>query len=377
MRPAELIRALATQGMELLEDIASGALTRADLGQTASVAGMWERLAGVYFGPSRQKKLQSAAVAAGRGLPVAALERIEKHLRNLLTGADVTVAELRVELCGLRGTVDEIDREAAARVLAHNRTVKDAGKKAYGKRALRGGKNTDALGNRTFTVTGPERVVEAVLSPIREAAHALRRDNPQLDYDQAMFDAFLASQGGGGTAEPLPVPFGVMRAPDYVSYTRGEGGDTVFGLSDGTTITGREWVEKGFSELGYVGIFDPVDGGIDLYREQRFANFKQRMLLKAETLLCPYPECTTAADECQFHHITAWEHEGETNLANMTAACRVHNGRNDDDPNAPPRHGRLERLPGGVVHIPPDGGPPRTNRHPLRKLSAMGLLAEP
>ena len=372
-----MMRALATRGMELLEDIASGAAPRAHLGQSSSTAGSWERLAGVYFGPTRQKKLQAAAVTAGRWLPVAAIERIEKHLRKLSRKAAVSEWELRVELCGLRGTVDEIDREAAARVYAHNRQV--PGTDNRGLRAFRGGKNVDAQGMSTATLTLPAGDMARYKAHLQVTADKLREADPSLDWTRAMADAAYQHGVGGGQAgnPPPPVPFGVMRAPDYVTYARGEGGDTVFGLSDGTTITGREWVEKGFAELGYVGIFDPVEGGIDLYRESRFANDKQRMLLKAETLVCPYPECTTPADECQFHHLTAWEYEGETNLANMTAACRVHNGRNDDDPHAPPRNGRFEREPGGVVFHPPDGGPPRVNRHPQRRLSAMGLLAAP
>ena len=92
----------------------------------------------------------------------------------------------------------------------------------------------------------------------------------------------------------------------------------------------------------------------------------------ALTLICEGPGCTTPADQCQVHHLTAWEHQGQTNVREMTMACAKHNGLNDDDPNAPPRNGRLERHPGGVVHIPPDGGPPRTNTHPLRDLSARG-----
>ncbi|MDO5668650.1 MAG: HNH endonuclease signature motif containing protein [Corynebacterium sp.] len=376
MRPAELVRALATQGMELLEDIASGALVRADLGQSSSVAGAWQRMAGIYFGPTRQKKLQAAAVAAGRGLPVAAIEKIEKHLRKLSRKAAVTEWELRVELCALRGTVDEIDREAAARVFAHNRQAPGSDNRSL--RAFRGGKNVDAQGMSTATLTLPAGDMARYKAHLKVTADKLRQADPSLDWKKAMADAALQHGIGGVPTEAVapPVPFGVMKAPDYVSYSRGEGGDTVFGLSDGTTITGNEWVEKGFAELGYVGIFDPVEGGIDLYRESRFANFKQRTLLQAETLLCPYPECTTAAEDCQFHHLTAWEHEGETNLSNLTAACRVHNGRNDDNPHAPPRNGRLEREPGGVVFHPPDGGPPRTNRHPLRKLSAMGLLTD-
>lgn len=374
MNVAELVAALSTQGMELLEAIASGALTRACLGQSAAVAGSWERAAATYFGPTRQKKLQKAAVEAGRGLPVAAIEKIEKHLRKLSRRADVSVGELRVELCGLRGTVDEIDREAAARVLAHNRTAPDSDNR--GLRAFRGGKNADAQGLCHATLTLPARDMATYRSHLKKTADSFRAADPNLSWEQAMADAaFQHGIGGLPThSVPPPAPLAVVPAPDYVSYRRGEGDDTVFGLTDGTTITGREWVQMSFSDLGYVGIFDPVDGGINLYREARFANPKQRILAMAENLICPVPECTTAAAECQVHHLTAWEAGGETNMVNLSIPCPTHNGRNDDNPGAPPRHGRLERRPGGIVHIPPDGGPPRSNRHPVRRLSALALI---
>ncbi len=280
--------------------------------------------------------------------------------------------ELRLELVGLRGTVEEIDRFAAARVREYNRAVTDAAKKAYGRRALRGGRNTDAQGLRTFTVTGPERLIERVLQGIRAEASQLRRKDPQLGYEQAMFDAFLAAKGGGGTAA-REVVVTVLPLAESTAILRQEGDETVFARTDGTTITGAELVAEAMVEEAYVGIFDPVAGGVNLYRDERFANFKQRVLLSAETIVCPYPGCTTPASQCQVHHLTAWAQGGNTNIAELTMLCPVHNARNDDDPAQPARYGRMAREPGGVVHHPPDGGPPRVNRHPIRDLSAVAL----
>ncbi|SMG31226.1 hypothetical protein SAMN06295981_1927, partial [Corynebacterium pollutisoli] len=163
-----MIEALGDQGVQTLEAVASGRLPRDTVSRLlgSSTAGTWVKMAGKYYGPTRYKKLQAAAREAGRGLSITSLERIEKHLRSLLRGASVTVEELRVDLCGLRGTVDEIDRAAAARVREHNRTVKDAAAKAYGKRALRGGKNTDALGMRTLTLTLPERQISHIIATL-------------------------------------------------------------------------------------------------------------------------------------------------------------------------------------------------------------------
>jgi len=367
----------ALRGMRVLEELSSGRLSTSRIEALGfRDAGAWERLAGVYFGPTRHKRLQAAARVAAEGLSLDALGVVEKHTRKLLKGAAVTEWELRVELCGLRGTVGEIDRAAAARVRDYNRTVDDVEQQAYGRRSIKGGKNTDSQGLRTITITGPERHITGFLGRLRPTASRLRRENPKLGYEQALYDALMqAGPVGGGPVAPVPQV--VVHLPDWVQILRGEGSDTVLGLTDGTTMTGAQMLEQVTADYYYVGLYHPVEGPVDLYRSQRTASLKQRMLLAAESLICEGPGCTTPADECQFHHLTAWEYEGETNLANMTAACRVHNGRNDDDPHAPPRNGRFEREPGGVVFHPPDGGPPRVNRHPQRRLSAMGLLAAP
>lgn len=377
----DALEALEGQGVGLLELIAAGQLTRQRiiaLGYPSSVAGEWERLAATYFGPTRQRRLQAAAVTAAREgrLSIDGLRVVDKHARKLLKGAAIGEWELRAELCGLRGTVDEIDRAAAARVRDLNRAVPDADSQAFGRRSLKGGKNTDAQGCRTITVTLTERVMADVLRRLRDIAGPLRRRDPKLTYEQAMADAFVQQVlgGGGPVVEQELTPLVVIGVPDWATLQGQDGSESVFALTDGTTITGAELVRQGMAEHGLIGLYDPVEGPVNLYRKQRVASSKQRMLLAAESILCPFPECTTSADESQVHHLTAWKYGGETNLANMSMACRVHNGRNDDDPNAPPRHGRVARQAGGIVFHPPDGGPPRVNTHPVRGRSAMALV---
>ncbi|WIM69294.1 HNH endonuclease signature motif containing protein [Corynebacterium suedekumii] len=376
------LEALQGRGIEVLSAIAVGRLTRQrliDLGHPQSTARAWARLSEVFFGPTRSRRLQAAAVAAARdgGLSVDALRAVDKHARKLLKDASVSEWELRLELCGLTGTVDEIDRQAAARVREINRTVADAEKKAFGRRSLKGGKNTDAQGLRTITVTLPERLMATTLARLRVTAGRLRGQDAKLSYEQAMADAFLSHVGAGagvaaGTVPPIPLV--VIGLPDWARIHRQEGDETIFALTDGTTVTGAELVAGQMAEHHLVGVYDPVEGPVNLYRSQRLASGKQRMLLAAETILCPTPGCTTSADECQVHHLVAWQHGGETNVASMSVVCRVHNARNDDDPNAPPRNGRLERQDGGVVFHPPDGRAVETNRHPIRELSAMALV---
>lgn len=376
------LEALEGQGVALLDAIHSGRLDRRrllDLGHPLSTAAKWTSLAGTFFGPTRSRRLQAAAVAAAREgrLSIDAMVVVDKHARKLLKDAPVDVWELRAELCALTGTVDEIDRAAAARVRDLNRRVADAEKKAFGRRSLKGGKNSDAQGLRTVTVTLPERMMADMLAPLRDTAGRLRSDNPLLSYEQAMADAVVAHvSGGAGPAAPGKfTPLVVIGLPDWAKLQHNEGDETVFALTDGTTITGAELVRGRMAEHHLVGVYDPVEGPVNLYRESRLANTKQRTLLSAETILCPTPGCTTSAAECQVHHLTAWKFGGDTNLGNLSMACKVHNARNDDDPDDPPRNGRLARAPGRIVFHPPDGRPAETNRHPIRELSAAGLVA--
>lgn len=374
----DALTALNRQGMNLLAALADGRLNRARLvsfGYSGSTAGEWVALSETYFGRTRHRRQQGRAVEAARagGLSVEAIAAVEKHVRKLLDGDEWA---LRVELCALTGTVDEIDKAAAARVRELNRAVPDAEAKSFGRRSLKGGKNTDACGLRHISVGLPERTMADILTRLRETAAKLRRSDKKLTYEQAMADAFVAHLLGDASGTPSVItPLVVIGLPDWAKLLRHEADDTLFGLTDGTTMTGAELIRARMAEHHLVGIWDPFTGPVNLYRAERLANLKQRLLASADTLLCPVRDCTTSADECQMHHLDAWVAGGETNLDRMTVACRVHNARNDDNPGAPPRHGRLDRDESGrIVFRPPDGSGPVTNSHPVRRLSAREVV---
>ena len=134
----------ALRAVPVLEALTSGtvdASTLAALGFRDAEA--WQKMARVYFGPTRHRKLQAAAREAAGDLSLDSLAVIEKHTRTLLRDAPVTDWELRVELCHLRGTVEEISGRRRPRPRPQP-PRQDAEKKAYGKRALRGGRTPTA-----------------------------------------------------------------------------------------------------------------------------------------------------------------------------------------------------------------------------------------
>lgn len=123
------------------------------------------------------------------------------------------------------------------------------------------------------------------------------------------------------------------------------GDETTFTCSDGVTRTSTEIVASILDDQWGFGLIHPVDGPVDLVRSSRFANKKQRDLATLESLSCAHPDCNKPADECQVHHIHAWNRGGTTASKNLTMLCAFHNGRNDDDPSTP-KHGRIQRING-------------------------------
>ena len=105
---------------------------------------------------------------------------------------------------------------------------------------------------------------------------------------------------------------------------------------------------------------------MNLYRTERMATWKQRMLAAAEHPVCAWPGCNTPADDAQVHHLTAWSAGGPTNQENLVTLCAHHNAVNQDDPFRPTERGRMVRIDGRVAWIPPWSNTPRFVPSPAR-----------
>lgn len=143
--------------------------------------------------------------------------------------------------------------------------------------------------------------------------------------------------------------------------------DVLLGLSDGTTITGAEYLALHHGAELEVALFHPVEGAVDVYRGRRYANAKQRLLAKLVSPTCAWPDCKTAAEHCEAHHVTPWKHGGNTNMDNLTMLCSYHNRVNDDDPGATGGLAKRRRRAGHITLIrgrpawQPEWGPPIEN----------------
>ncbi|WP_312955430.1 HNH endonuclease signature motif containing protein, partial [Corynebacterium flavescens] len=238
---------------------------------------------------------------------------------------------LRVELCSTPG---EHVTAVARRRLREMRVPR-----TYCERALL---RQHPNGLATLTVTGNGL-------DMADAFQTIDHKRPGESFIARM----LGKADGAPVARTRVTTMAVLQLEDYGKLVRRERDDVMVRTTSGAVITGAQLVERACANEGLVTIISRTQGPVDLYRFDRFASVKQRTMLAAEHPTCAWPGCTTPAERGQFHHLTPWKHGGETNVANLVTLCSYHNGINDDDPNAPPRRGRLTRQDGKIVWQPP------------------------
>ncbi|AKE38256.1 HNH endonuclease [Corynebacterium camporealensis] len=191
----------------------------------------------------------------------------------------------------------------------------------------------------TMAITGTQ-------AEIADIEGALDKKRPVDSFNEIFF-------GHVGAEPTTAITNVVINLDELAEIIEGNGDEIKLRMTNGAVITGAEFVRRKFAEYGFVTIIHPVKGPVNLYRTERFANDKQRIMAGAENPTCPGYKCNAPADQCQIHHMQPWKYGGETNAENLTVACKFHNGWNDDDANAPPKHGRFERRNGKVVWLPP------------------------
>lgn len=92
-----------------------------------------------------------------------------------------------------------------------------------------------------------------------------------------------------------------------------------------------EALERFIAATAQVTIIDLVRGAtittperLDLGRGSRLASRLQRRALQALHPVCGVPGCDMPFERCHVHHITEWNDEGRTDLANLVPLCSHH-----------------------------------------------------
>lgn len=345
-------------------------------------------LADTYLGTTNCTKKQRAAVeaAARTGHSLNRLLKIEHYAKKIASGINHTTAwDIRLTLVEQTGSIEEVSRAAAELVKQHLGNP-------IPKKSVRF--TASSNGMRTAHITLDEHTMatwEKTLDSHRETvAPAL----PRTEGLAAGLKEFFSKKASLIT--PRYSTMIVVGLPDLAKIYQGDNPEEVtLGLSDGTTMTGADYLNAEaqgyFTDDIYAGLFHPEAGPVNAYRA-RHANFKQRLLATAENLVCSWPDCPVPADRCQVHHINAHKNGGHTAPHNLAMLCPYHNGVNDDDPAPPgtsagprgrtPREratrgratrGRITRRRGKVGYLSP-GGHYHTNTHPVSALGAMHLI---
>jgi hypothetical protein len=343
-----------------------------------NTARKYTRLATVFFGPADSLKVQrdAVALAEARQLSVEYLEMVNKHAKKLTTRG--AAWKLRAELIALEGTLDEVSDYGKRRV------TEEGGDKPK-QSGVRVGRAIDGL--RTISITDTQRRITDLEKTLDAAI-----TNDEQPRSEALLEPFwdLIEGTGSGIIKPEYRTVIAIGLDDFAKVSCGKDNDVIIGLSDGTTMTGAEFInaamEGSLGDRLYVGLFHPTAGPVNLY-EARFASDKLRTLATAENLVCPWPDCNVPANRCQVHHIDAHKHGGPTRPTNLTMLCKYHNGINDDgDPGnsgsqkrenkggkGKPSRGRMRRHRGKVrLHTP--GGKLVGNTRDLSSMGAMNLI---
>jgi hypothetical protein len=371
----EEFMALTSQAIGILKDMSKRSpYDMASDGMARKTAKNFTQLSDVLFGPTDSPRLQreSVALAEERGLSLEYLEMVEKHAKKLKKRG--AAWKLRAELIAFEGTFEEVEAYAKKRVMEEGGDTKK-------KPGVRLGRVVDGL--RTISITDTQRRITD-LEKTLDAGIKHDEDQPR---SEALLEPFWDIVEGNGTGLIKPEYRTVIAIglDDFAKVSCGKGEDVIVALSDGTTMTGVEFInaamEGALGDKLYVGLFHPTAGPVNLY-EARFASDKLRTLAMAENLVCPWPDCNVPADRCQVHHIDAHKHGGHTKPSNLTMLCKYHNGVNDDDgprkkrkrPSpGKPKRGRMRRHRGKVrLHTP--GGRLVENTHDLSSMGAMDLI---
>lgn len=311
------------QGMAVIADV-SGESVRdlVAMGAGPEIARELLRVHAVYFGATKFTKKQAKARAMAHDLPtIMKIERYAKRVKNQLDAW-----RLRVELAGTaRADIPKVARARLAE-LRPPRVPDDGVKIRFGKHKAQ------------LVITGSTKRITDIFAG---------QDGSLDSFEQMLFS---------GTGRPRATVNVVVHLNELDEIIDGTGDETLIRCTNGAIMTGAQLLEQELTAHGYGVLVHPVKGPVDMGRIERKANFKQRRMCEVENPSCAWPDCNKPAEKCQVHHIKAWKHGGETNIANLLMLCPYHNAVNEDDGLF--ARGRMTKVLGKSGWISPFGGAP-------------------
>lgn len=343
----------------------------AKFGMDTIRAGQLLRLGKDLFGATisseELQKRQEAISAAERGqLGIDVLLAINRALNHLRAGAEVSKESLRHECYNwaVGHTVAEAKKFANSRVRALNEAMQSAEDNRE-LRWLRISASADPNGMRYLILKERDEVISRIQTSLMQQARRFPANRLEKQLADAATDAICNSTASAATTQKRE---GTILLPaDGLKYVD----DQMLATTDGALIPADQVANHLLEEFGYAILYATDDDDcprvVNHYRTQRLAQPNQRLALEADQLVCADPDCNYLAMHCQVHHLQAWNRGGETNLENLTPACRPHNSQNDDDPSRKRNGYFFRHNKTGLVgyRSPNEEEPDRFNVNPL------------
>jgi hypothetical protein len=169
------------------------------------------------------------------------------------------------------------------------------------------------------------------LDPLRDAQfwagvtniHKTLRRQPGSEkraWGEITVDAVVAAVQAGSDGTPAGVRLNVLI--DVTSLTNGLHPNSVCELSDGTPLP-ISLLRQMAAEAEIIPIVLNGKGqALDVGMASRLATSAQRDALRAMHSTCIDPDCDTAFDDCEIHHIQPVKHGGPTDLALLAPLCK-------------------------------------------------------
>ena len=175
------------------------------------------------------------------------------------------------------------------------------------------------------------------------------KKSPVLQYDQLLANWVINRllNGSGDDVNEANItytPMIIFSGDPNVDIARGH-----LNTLSGAQIPLDEAINLKLAGTGYVALTTIKDGKAQLETiapivRERFSTGLHRVGVILENLVCAHESCNLPAILCAVHHIrSVGYHDGETSWENTVSLCGPHNAQNDDNPNAPPKNGRIER----------------------------------
>ncbi len=341
-------------------------------GLDATIAKLVVKLSDVYCTPTNASRQQQEVCGM-----LAAME----HTFNTMAEIESFVGKLadkkkkwefRLELASEAPVLRTLRKRARQLLEEYNDTAEQNPEMKLRSKAVPGSSLSD------MSVRGPAHLVKSAL----DRATAFAREH-SIEPAEALLR--LATSGDGTGPEIAPAVIVPLNG-EVLSWEPEGADEKRLSLTNGTTMTGADFVRAKLAEQGFALLVDEITGeDLELYRlrdpntddgdPRRFATLKERLRQRLKTPVCAWPGCGKAADECQIHHIVAYKHGGTSEMDNYTALCDFDNGRNDDDRDQP-RYGHIEKRFGLDWWVPAFGGEPEVNMHPVARGGAIRAVRE-